>query len=220
MKEKIFVIAISALLLLAGCLEKKDRTAPSIKISIEGEEGEEDWYVSSVTITLEAHDNESSVKELKYRINGDLWRDYVMPFTLRKDGFYFIEYYAKDSRGNENYGNVTIKIDATPPSINFTNFEAGYIYFWGKKTPTPRIPRDTMIIGDITIQAAADDNLAGVKKVEFYMNEGLAFEDNQPPYEWSIKSAIGIYNITAVAFDYAGNFASITIPEVQVINIF
>jgi len=76
-----------------------------------------------------------------------------------------------------------------------------------------------MIIGDITIEASADDNLAGVKKVEFYMNEGLAFEDNQPPYEWSIKNAIGIYNITAVAFDYAGNYASITIPEVQIINI-
>lgn len=219
MKKEIFAV-IAVILMLAGCLEKKDRTAPTIKFSIDGKKGEENWYVSSVKISMEAYDNESKVKELKYRINGDLWRDYVMPFTLQKNGFYFVEFYAKDSSGNENYANITIKIDSTSPSINFTNFEAGYIYFRGKKTITPRIPHDTIIIGDFTIEVEAKDNLAGVKKVEFYMGKGIAFEDESKPYEWEIKKAMGVYNITAVAYDYAGNYASITIPEVQIFNLF
>ncbi|HDN95726.1 MAG: hypothetical protein DRN29_00490 [Thermoplasmata archaeon] len=218
MKRIAFVLMV-ALLLLVGCLEKKEKNPPYIELNIDGEEGDNGWYVSSITITLNAYDNESKIEELKYRINGDMWKDYVMPFRIQNDGFYFIEYYAKDGNGNEIYKNITIKIDKTEPTINFSNFEPGYIYFRGRKMITPRIPRDTMIIGDFTIEAEANDNLAGLQKVEFYLGDGIAFEDNQKPYEWEIESVIGVYNITAVAYDYAGNYAAITIPEVQIINL-
>ena len=57
MKKEIFAV-IAVILMLAGCLEKKDRTAPTIKFSIDGKKGEENWYVSSVKISMEAYDNE------------------------------------------------------------------------------------------------------------------------------------------------------------------
>ena len=216
--KAVFIAGIIATMFLTGCLEKKDRTPPSLTINVDGTMGEDGWYISGVMIVMEAVDNESSVKEMKYRINGDLWRDYVMPIKISRDGFYFVEFLARDGRGNENYRNMSIKIDSTPPSINFTNFEPGYIYFRGLKMITPRIPRDTMVIGNYVVKAEASDALSGIKKVEFYLGKSMAYEDEQKPFEWSIEKAFGVYNVTAVAFDHAGNYAEICVEDVQFIN--
>lgn len=218
--KKLFLITVFLIFLTAGCLEKKDRNIPYVELIIDGEMGDNGWYTGDVTISINAYDNESKIEEIKYRINGEMWRDYInMPFKLQKDGFYFIEYYAKDENGNENYRNITIKIDATKPSINFSNFEEGYIYFRGKKLITPRIPRDTMIIGDFVINVNADDALSGLKKVEFYMGNTKAYEDTEKPFEWEIESGFGVYNITCVAYDFAGNYNEISIKDVQIINL-
>ncbi|HEC75696.1 MAG TPA: hypothetical protein ENI33_00350 [Thermoplasmatales archaeon] len=220
MKKLMYIMVVFLILLTAGCLEKKDKNIPYVELIIDGEMGDDGWYVSDVSITINAYDNESKIKELKYRINGDVWKDYInMPFRLEKDGFYFIEYYAKDENGNENYKNITVKIDATKPFINFSNFEEGYVYFRGKKLITPRIPRDTMIIGDFVINVNADDALSGLKRVEFYMGNTKVYEDTEKPYEWKIESGIGVYNITSVAYDFAGNYNEISIEDVQIINL-
>jgi len=219
-KLKAIVIAgMIVALSLAGCLEKKDRNPPFLKVGVDGKAGEDGWYTGTVTITMNATDNESGIKEMKYRINGDFWKDYVMPIRLSRDGFYFLEFYVKDGKGNEVYKNMSIKIDATPPTVNFTNFEPGYIYFRGLKIITPRIPRDTMVIGNYVIEASADDALSGIKKVEFYLGNGKAYEDSEKPFQWSIEKAFGIYNVTAVAFDHAGNYAEVSIEDVQFINL-
>ncbi|MCD6480741.1 MAG: hypothetical protein J7L31_00500 [Thermoplasmata archaeon] len=204
---------------LVGCLEKKDKNPPLLNIAVDGEMGEDGWYVGSVSITMNATDNESGIKEIKYRINGDFWKDYVMPIRLNRDGFYFLEFYAKDGKGNEVHKNMSIKIDATSPSINFSNFEPGYIYFRGMKMITPRIPRDTMVIGNFVVEVSASDALSGIKKVEFYLGKGKAYEDDEAPFQWTIERAFGIYNVTAVAFDHAGNYAEVCIEEVQFINL-
>jgi len=219
MKKALPILLAVLLLLSSGCLKKKEKNPPTISLSIDGELGENDWYVSNVTISMKAMDNESIVKELRYRINGEPWNDYVMPFSIKRDGYYFIEYYAVDGNGNEREGNLSIKIDKTKPSVEFTNFEEGYIYFRGKKFITPRIPRDTMVIGDYTIEVKANDVLSGMQKVEFYLGEAKIQEDVEKPYEWEIKKAYGIYNVTAIAYDMAGNANMISIDEVQFINL-
>lgn len=217
MKKIIVLLLTITLILSIGCLKEKEKNPPYIEAIVEGEEGNEGWYISNVTIFLNATDNESEVKELKYRINGGMWIKYVMPIKLQKDGIYFIEFYAKDGNGNERQKNMTLKIDKTSPFIEFSNFEPGYIYFRGKKYITPRIPRDTMIIGRYVIRVNALDGLSGLKKVEFYLGDSLAFEDEKEPFEWEIGKTIGVYNITAVAYDYAGNYNEISVEEVQFI---
>ena len=219
MKKVVVVIGIVVLLVSTGCLEKKEENPPTLEFSVDGEEGDGGWYISDVEVILNAYDNESKIKELKYRINGEMWKDYIMPLQIGKDGFYFIEFKATDANGNENHQNMTLKIDQTRPKINFTNFESGYIYFRSWKIITPRISRDTMIIGDFNIRVNASDTLSKLKKVEFYMGNTMVYEDSEKPYEWEIKQTVGIYNITAVAFDHAGNHASATIDEVQIINL-
>jgi len=220
MKKLAAILMVFILLSIVGCIER-DKTPPTILLSIDGKMGENGWYVSNVTISIEAYDNESTVKELKYRVDGEpwIWKDYRMPFKISKNGEHFIEYYAVDDNGNKNEGNITVKIDKNKPSIQFTNFEAGYIYFRGKKFITPRIPRDTMIIGDFTIEVKANDTLSGMQKVEFYLGETMLHEDREPPYEWKIEKAYGIYNVTAIAYDMAGNANMISIDGVQFINI-
>ncbi|MBC7129141.1 MAG: hypothetical protein H5T45_05370 [Thermoplasmatales archaeon] len=217
MKKLIFIPFI-LLLLLTGCLGEKN--PPFVEIKIDGKAGEQGWYVSDVKFSMVAYDNESGVKELKYRINGEQWRDYVgIPYVISQDGYYMIEYVSVDGNNNEARGSITIKIDKTKPNIAFENFEEGYIYFRGKKILTPRIPHDTMIIGDYKIVVSSNDSTSGVKKVEFYMGENMALEKYESPYEWEISRGIGVYNITATAYDNAGNKNEITVEEVQLINI-
>jgi len=212
--KKAVAILTAILLLSIGCLEKKDKNPPYLKMIVSGSEGNNGWYVSNVTVFLNATDNESKIKELKYRTNGGTWFDYVMPVKLQKDGIYLLECYAKDGSGNEKYVNMTIKIDKTAPSISFLNFEPGYIYFRGKKFITPRIPRDTMVIGKYTVEVEASDALSGLEKVEFYIGDSLEGEKESAPFEFDLHG-IGIYNITAVAYDYAGNYNSVSVLEVQ-----
>ncbi|MBC7081513.1 MAG: Ig-like domain-containing protein [Thermoplasmatales archaeon] len=218
MKKWVFIPAI-LLLILFGCLGEKN--PPVVEIKIDGKQGEAGWFISDVRLSINAYDNESGIKEIKYRINGEQWREYVgIPYSINQDGYYLVEYIAVDGKNNEARGNLTIKIDRTKPSINFENFEKGYIYFRGKKILTPRIPHDTMIIGGYNIIASSNDSTSGVKKVEFYMGENLALEKYEPPYEWEINRGIGVYNITAIAYDNAGNKNEIMVEEVQLINIF
>jgi len=86
---------------------------------------------------------------------------------------------------------------------------------WGEKKLTLRFPRDTMIIGKMSIIAIANDSLSGMQKVEFYLGDKLSKSVEEQPYEWQLPATIGVYNITAIAYDMAGNENSITIPDVQ-----
>ncbi|MEM1513589.1 MAG: hypothetical protein QXW78_02900 [Candidatus Thermoplasmatota archaeon] len=216
--KKLVFIPLIILLFLSGCIGEKN--PPIVEIKIDGKAGEGGWYISDIKFSIIAYDNESGIKEVKYRINGEQWRDYVgIPYAISQDGYYLVEYVAIDGKNNEAKGSIMIKIDKTGPEIAFENFEEGYIYFRGKKILTPRIPHDTMIIGDFKIIVDSNDSTSGVKKVEFYRGENLAIEKYEPPYEWEIGRGIGIYNITAIAYDNAGNKKEITIPEVQLINI-
>jgi len=214
-KKALLIMAIFILASFSGCVKKKDKEPPYISVGIDGKENN-GWYRSNVTIKLHAKDNQTKVKELRYRIDGGMWMDYVMPVKLRENGQHLFEYYAIDKHGNKRYGNITIKIDKMKPSVAFQNFEAGYMYFWGKKRITPRYPRDTMIIGKMSIVAIANDSLSGIDKVDFYLGDEVVYSAKKAPYSWEISATIGVYNITAIAYDMAGNENSITIPDVQI----
>jgi len=214
-KKALFLVIIFILAFFTGCFEKKDKEPPYINIVIEGK-SLNGWYGSNVTIKIDAKDNQTSIKDLKYRINGGMWMDYVMPLKIKENGEHFFEYYATDKHGNKRYGNLTIKIDKIKPSISFKNFEAGYTYMWGNKKLTLRYPRDTVVVGRMSIVAIANDSLSGMQKVEFYLGDKLAKSIEEPPYEWTLPPTIGVYNITAIAYDMAGNENSVSVPDVQI----
>jgi hypothetical protein len=118
------------------------------------------WYVSDVTITLEATDDISGVNVTYYKINEEEWEIYVEPFKLEVDGYYHhIEFYSVDNAGNqEEVKSVKINIDQTKPTITLEYEITGgnQIQGW-----------------ELTFTATATDDTSGMNKVEFYLDDIL-----------------------------------------------
>ncbi|CRK80256.1 LPXTG-motif cell wall anchor domain-containing protein [Neobacillus massiliamazoniensis] len=96
-----------------------DYTAPVTSTKVIGN-GSNDWYNSTVTVTLTSSDNLSGVDRTEYRIgeSGD-WIPYNKPFDINKEGVYTLEYRSIDRAGNiEETKQQFIKIDKTMPYFN------------------------------------------------------------------------------------------------------
>ncbi|HTY39677.1 MAG TPA: hypothetical protein VMC43_01120, partial [Candidatus Paceibacterota bacterium] len=96
-----------------------DTIPPMSTVNISGTAGLNGWYVSDVTATLSAEDNEggSGVSSIEYSLdNESTWQKYSQPIVISTEGAQSIFYRAKDVAGNvEDAKSSTIKIDKTPP---------------------------------------------------------------------------------------------------------
>ena len=150
---------------------------PVTNISFNPQEpdGENDWYVSNVTVTLNAYD-EDGVNVTYYRINSEEWKKYTEPFTLSEDGEdILIEYYSVDNTGNvEDVKHITVDIDQTKPDIDLY-----YEIIGGNKWNG----------WDILLTAYAEDDMSGMERVEFYYKDKLqgTINGTEPYYECVIK---------------------------------
>jgi len=141
------------------------------------------WYVSNITIILNATDNESGVNET-----------YNKNFTISDDGEdIIITIYSCDNVGNcEKPRNLIFNLDRTKPSINLTyefsgNPMTGYIF---------------------TFTATVTDEKSGMERVEFYFNNVLqkTITGPGPTYQWKVKYVwIPLVIIKAIGYDFAGN---------------
>ena len=100
-------------------------------------------------------------------------------------------------------------VDETPPTISITKPKEKYLYFIGNEII--QLSFKTRIFGGMTIVADASDDLSGVEKVEFYINNELVEVDKVKYYWWnweSIDSMFGNYEIKVVVYDNVGYSAS------------
>jgi hypothetical protein len=178
---------------------ENDNTPPVTTISFSPKypNGDNGWYTSYVvTVFLEASDM-YGVNTTYYSINSEPWVIYENPFLLSNDNVYNITYYSVDDAGNEESPkNATVKLDRTIPFMNLTYKIIGHpdsgwnIYF----------------------TAIAFDNLSGMNRVEFYLNDELqeTVHGVGPIYEWVLEDWDGVssLDITAYAYDSAGNMVS------------
>ena len=178
---------------ITGSLNNRDDTTPpvtTISFNPPDPNGENGWYVTPVTVTLNATDNESEVNITKYRIYNSFWMNYTEPFTLYHDGNDIkIEFFSIDAAGNtELVKNTTVDIDRTVPEVCMN-------YTWvGNRW-----------IGFILIfYPSAFDIMSGMNRVEFYLNGELynsSFEPG-PNYEFSYPLYYkGAYNIRGFIFN-------------------
>ena len=172
-------------------------------------DGENGWYVSDVTVTLNAQDREMG--ETYYSIDGGAWLLYTGPITIGIDGEHTISYYSVDAVGNvETTKSVSFKIDKTAPTGSITSPEAGYIYFFGRQV-MPRIldKSKALIIGGLTATATASDATSGVGYVSFSTSSG-GVEDAVSPYEYNLPFyfPFGSDTLTVSVTDNAGNSAN------------
>jgi hypothetical protein len=161
--------------------------------------GDNGWYVTNVTVTLDATDIDG-VNATYYKINGEEWKTYESPFIISEDGKdILIEYYSIDNAGNiEDVKSSYLNIDQTSPetSLEYKAWKEDckwYVKFFFNVT-------------DRTSGAGG--------RVEWYLNDVLQKTDEGPgpTYEWTIEWSPD-YGHSSVIFkattsDKAGNPAS------------
>jgi hypothetical protein len=171
-------------------------------------DGENGWYVNDLEVTLSASDPlkedvSSGVDKIVYKIkdgspeeiDGSIGTFLITQAHDDKD--VKVEYWAVDNVGNAETSHIFyIDMDQTDPTIDLK-------YEVGEGNP---------IEGwDMIFTATASDATSTMDRVEFYLNEGhqLTVTGDGPEYVWHFQywGDLSI-DITAVAFDEAGNSAS------------
>lgn len=163
-----------------------DTTPPVTIISFNPPEpdGENGWYVSNVTATLNSTDNESGVNITYYRVNNGGWEEYENPFFLNTSNVYWIEFYSIDNAGNvENVTSASCDVDVVPPVTHI-------------------IINDNGVIIQVSLQAT--DDMSGVRYTYFQIDGGTWQEGHG-----FILSSDGSHIINFFSIDYAGNFEEI-----------
>jgi len=166
-------------------------------------DGKEGWYVSDVTVTLNAtdpvsHDVSSGVKEIIYTINDGA--EQKLPgktgsFIVNQDGEdILIKYWAVDWVGNvePTKHQFTLDIDQTVPEVDLTYEVTGGSPLTG---------------WEFTFTATATDAMSGMERVEFALNDLLqhTVTGPGPTYTWTLMYfPIPHAKFTATAFDIAG----------------
>ena len=92
----------------------------------------------------------------------------------------------------------------------------GYLYVFNKEIMP--LPKNTIIIGELTVEANAYSE-HGIDKVEFYIDDELKHEDDEFPHEWLWdKRTFGRHEIKVIAYDNKENNAKDKL-EVMIFNI-
>lgn len=102
----------------------RDTLAPSTDAVLQpsAPDGQNGWYVSNVSVSLDASDNCSGVTSTVYSIDGgQTWQPYAGAFNLTDDGTHVILYRSTDAAGNaETEQSLVVKIDQTAPTLSLS----------------------------------------------------------------------------------------------------
>ena len=148
--------------------------------------GENNWFISTVTVTLSAVDDSAGVASTKYKLDAGAWTTYTGTFLVTEDAaVHTLYYYSVDKVGNrEADKSATFKIDRTPPEISLAVNKTG--------------------LSKWLLTATVSDETSGVAKVEFYLDSEYLGEDATAPYTWECTKQ---GTAQAIAYDNAGNNA-------------
>jgi hypothetical protein len=95
-----------------------DTTPPVTTARLSGPKGNNGWYRGTVAVTLSATDPGSPVAATYYSVDGGAQQTYSAPFSITGAGVHQLSFYSVDPAGNQEKAHqLTIKIDATPPTV-------------------------------------------------------------------------------------------------------
>jgi hypothetical protein len=154
--------------------------------TINGTIGNFGWYISPVTMTC-TYDHEL-IEAVYYEYDGSGWVLYSEPFTIYNQGqIFFSTYWVYFDGTTSNTYYISFKIDYTPPVIQL-NAEKIAFMKW-------------------LFSANTYDNISGLARVEFYIDDQFLVNVTAAPYEW-FWTGVGRHTVKAIAYDCAGNNAS------------
>lgn len=121
-----------------------------------------------------------------------------------KEGRYYIRLTITDEKGNKGTYKTNAYIDNTPPNLEIKRPKKQYIYLFNEERCN--IPIGTIIMGNITISAFAEDEISGLDRIELYIDNLLVNKSKQLEWNWQ-DGAFGFHILGVKAFDMAGNEA-------------
>jgi uncharacterized lipoprotein YddW (UPF0748 family) len=180
--------------------------------------GQNGWYTTNVSVTLNASDNCAGVASTEYSTdNGQTWQIYTGAVNVSNDGTTTILYRSEDQGGNvETANSVAVKVDKTAPTITLN------------ATPSRIFPPNGQMV-DVAVNGESSDSVSGLGEVTYVVTDEYGTPLSIPartlsgnPATWSETLALEakrqgndrdgrLYKIVATVKDLAGNTASATV---------
>jgi hypothetical protein len=130
--------------------------------------------------------------------------------TWEETGDFNISVKAKDTNDAESdwSDSVQVIIENIPPKVKITKPKEAWVYFFNEE-----LGRfvSNIIIGPVDIIVKASDNISGMDRVEFYVDDALRKRDFKEPYKWQWtepRNIVFFYRVKVVAYDTVGNYES------------
>ena len=165
-----------------------DTIAPVSTCLLSGTGGTNNWYTSSISVSLSATDDRSGVGSIHFQIDGGAWQTYTTAVVVQGEGAHTVGYYATDIAGNsEATRSVAANIDTSKPVssaqvIGTTAVDGSYV-------------------GSANITLTATDVGSGVQVITYRLDSGA-----WRPYATTfLLSGNGQHTIDYAATDVAGN---------------
>ncbi len=95
----------------------KDNNPPTVVLSMPAPTGNNGWYNKPVQVYVKAWDGGKGISNVQVSLGGGTWYDCSL--TIRKDGTYYVIGRATDKAGNTASVTEIVKVDLTPPVVEF-----------------------------------------------------------------------------------------------------
>src|SRR3989475_1212831 len=152
---------------------KIDTTPPVSSSTLSGSAGNNGWYVSVVTVVLNATDSTSGVANLSYRIDAGPWSLYAAPFSLT-EGLHTFEYPATDVAGlSEPVQSRNVKVDTTAPVSTATASGSHGNNGWDVSTATLVLNATDLTSGVARISYRVDGTVWQTYSGPFVLGDGV-----------------------------------------------
>ncbi|MDB5084107.1 MAG: hypothetical protein JWN30_993 [Bacilli bacterium] len=153
--------------------------------------GQNGWYVSPVTVTLTATDDDPGVAATFYSLdNGLTWQTFTNPVTFTQDDSYTISYRSLDHAGNvETAKTVNLNLDMISPIIQVNS---------------PVSDSNYLDSADLTPQFTVTDDLSGVdtSKTTLWLDKQVFQQGTTIPL---YTLPLGTHTLQIRSSDLAGN---------------
>ncbi len=179
-----------------------DFNPPITSLVYNGVLGNENWYISNVSITLTATDDASGVAYIEYSFDNIFWETYYSPFDISAEGIINLYYRSIDNAGHiEDIQIITFKIDKTDPNSTIVTGGTEGLNNW--------------FTSNVTISFDIIETLSGLSYTE-YGFDGNSWNIYTEPFNISYE---GITEIHYRSIDVAGNIEIGTITLIKIDTI-
>ncbi|MFP4557351.1 MAG: OmpL47-type beta-barrel domain-containing protein [Bacteroidales bacterium] len=182
-----------------------DITGPNISHSFTGKHitlRDTLWIGPETKVNITANDRGSGLNRIEYKINDESSISYQEPFTVKQAGYHKVNITAWDHVENLNVSSAEFGVDANAPELfhNFSVKPYKFIDIEGETIP--------VFSGGVKLYVAATDDIVGVDRITFSINESKERVYSQPISSFKASQT---YSVKLRAIDKMGNEISKTI---------